>query len=85
MPLKKIALLVLKVSVLISSVEKPMWYWSCSALINKEGVLISDPGLEKATLVFPTIKDVNKKQKMLCVITVRIKALFINIEVKWYK
>ena len=43
---------------------------------------MSEPGLEKATLVFPSAREKNKKQKILCKIIIRIGVLFINIEVK---
>jgi hypothetical protein len=43
---------------------------------------MSEPGLEKATLVLPSATEKNKKQKILCKIIIRIEVLFINIEVK---
>ena len=58
---------------------------SWGALTNKEGVLISAPGLENATLVLLVATDKNIKNKMLYFSRVRIEPLFINIEVKYHK
>tara|TARA_Y100000590_G_scaffold45765_1_gene48646 strand:+ start:817 stop:1050 length:234 start_codon:yes stop_codon:yes gene_type:complete len=75
-------LLEFKLEVFIISDENPMWYWSCFASINIEGVLINDPGLENATLVLPKTAVKNKKNIILYEMLFLVRLLFINIEVK---